>query len=122
MSEGRDGQAPRRTTSGTATRTRGTARPREDDAGAAAPGGREVLDAVRDLADDLGWQAEAVAGLRRTADGWTATVDVVETSRVPSTTDVIGVYEIDLDDRADMLGFRRLRHYIRGRGDNERDR
>ncbi len=114
--------AARRTTSGPETRTRGTARPREDGAGSPALGGREVRDAVRDLADDLGWQSEAVSGLRRTADGWTATVDVVETSRVPSTTDVIGVYEIDLDEQADMLGFRRLRHDIRGRGDNERDR
>ncbi|GAA4853142.1 hypothetical protein GCM10023201_53220 [Actinomycetospora corticicola] len=113
--------AARRTTSGSETRHRRAAPSREDGNRSPAPGGREVLDAVRDLADDLGWQSEAVAGLRRTADGWTATVDVVETSRVPSTTDVIGVYEIDLDDRADMLGFRRLRHYIRGRGDNDRD-
>lgn len=104
MSGARDEVGPRRTTSA-------RARP------PGALDGREVIGVVRDLADDLGWQWEALAGLRRNAGGWTATVDVVETSRVPSTTDVLGVYEMDLDDDGNLLGFRRLRHYVRASGD-----
>lgn len=117
MSEVRE-DGPRRRTSGRTARSPGSTPTEESD----ALGGLEVLAAVRDLADDLGWQSEAIAGLRRNQNGWTATVDVVETSRTPSTTDVIGVYEVDLDERGTLLGFRRLRHYVRGRGDNERDR
>ncbi|MCD2189584.1 gas vesicle protein GvpO [Actinomycetospora soli] len=98
---------------------------REDaDRTSGALGVPDVVAAVQDLAEDLGWQWETLAGLRRTtgdAGGWTATLDVVETSRVPSTTDVIGVYEIELDEEAGLLGFRRLRHYVRGQGDNRRD-
>ncbi|PVZ05373.1 gas vesicle protein GvpO [Actinomycetospora cinnamomea] len=75
---------------------------------------------ARGLADDLDLEWETLSGLRRGGEGWTVTMDVVETPRVPSTTDVVAVYEVDLDDAGDLLGYRRLRHYVRGRGDNER--
>ncbi|GAA4877285.1 gas vesicle protein GvpO [Actinomycetospora straminea] len=83
-------------------------------------GARGILAAAQELATELGWGAESLSGLRREGEGWTVTMDVVETRRVPSTTDVIAVYDVDLDDAGELLGYRRLRHYVRGRGDNER--
>jgi Gas vesicle synthesis protein GvpO len=47
-------------------------------------------------------------------------VDVVETRRVPSTTDLIAVYEMEIDREGELLGYERKRHYVRGRGDNDR--
>ena len=88
---------------------------------AATVGARGVLTTARELASELGWNWEALSGLRREGDGWTVAMDVVETRRVPSTTDVIAVYEVDFDDTGELLGYRRLRHYVRGRGDNERN-
>jgi hypothetical protein len=81
---------------------------------------RLALGAARDLADALGWEWEALIGLRRGSDSWTVTMDVVETHRVPSTTDVIAVYDIEVDGEGELLGYHRKRHYIRGRGDNDR--
>jgi Gas vesicle synthesis protein GvpO len=84
-----------------------------------ALGTRGILDAARELADVLDWRWEALTGLRRTGDGWTVSVDVVETRRVPSTTDLIAVYEMEIDREGELLGYERKRHYVRGRGDND---
>ena len=85
----------------------------------AALGAREILDAARELAEALGWNWEGLTGLRRGTDAWTVTVDVVETRRVPSTTDLIAIYEMELDGDGELVGYQRQRHYVRGRGDNE---
>ena len=87
-----------------------------------ALGTRGILDAARELADALDWRWEALTGLRRTGDGWTVSVDVVETRRVPSTTDLIAVYEMEIDREGELLGYERKRHYVRGRGDNDQNR
>lgn len=120
MTEQRDEGTPRRRRGGQATRTATASSDGDGERPRRTAGAREVLDSARDLADDLGWQWEALSGLRRADEGWTVTMDVLETHRVPSTTDVLAVYEVDLDDGGDLLGYRRLRHYVRGRGDNER--
>ena len=84
-----------------------------------ALGAREILDAARELAEALGWSWEGLTGLRRGTETWTVTVDVVETRRVPSTTDLIAIYELELDGDGELVGYQRQRHYVRGRGDNE---
>ncbi|MFC5137248.1 gas vesicle protein GvpO [Actinomycetospora rhizophila] len=106
---------------GTADRPTGSSRRASSGASADTVGARGVLTAARELASELGWNWEALSGLRREGDGWTVAMDVVETRRVPSTTDVIAVYELDVDDTGELLGYRRLRHYVRGRGDNEQN-
>lgn len=94
----------------------------DEHAGSATPralGTRGILDVARELADALDWRWEALTGLRRAGDVWTVTVDVVETRRVPSTTDLIAVYEMEIDREGELLGYERKRHYVRGRGDND---
>lgn len=94
----------------------------DEHAGSSTPqtlGTRGILDAARELADVLDWRWEALTGLRRAGDVWTVTVDVVETRRVPSTTDLIAVYEMEIDLEGELLGYERKRHYVRGRGDND---
>ena len=81
--------------------------------------GREAIERVRrDLPQLLGRPVEAVLGLQR-ADhhGWTVTVQVVELSRIPTTTDVLGPYEVTLDQRGELLGYRRERRYHRNQTD-----
>ena len=34
--------------------------------------------------------------------------------RIPNTTDVLALYEIDADDKGDLQGYRRIRRYARG--------
>jgi hypothetical protein len=42
-------------------------------------------------------------------------VEVVEESRIPSTSDMLVLYEVELDLRGELLAYRRTRRYLRGR-------
>ncbi len=76
--------------------------------------------AARQLAELTARDHNGVVGLERTDDGWRILVELVEVSRVPATTDVLGLYEVWLDDQGDLLRYERLRRYIRSQsGDDE---
>jgi hypothetical protein len=45
-------------------------------------------------------------------------VDVVEDRRIPSSTDMLSTYEAEIDGDGELLSYRRVRRYPRGRGDN----
>ena len=83
--------------------------------------GREAIERVRrDLPQLLGRPIEAVLGLEREDDSrWKVTVQVVELSRIPSTTDVLGSYEVTLDEQGEVVGYRRNRRYNRNQTDEE---
>jgi hypothetical protein len=75
--------------------------------------GRAALTAVEEL---TGYEPESVTALEWDGDGdlWQVTVDVLELSRVPNTTDVIGEYVVKLDEAGKLHGYRRERRYQRG--------
>ncbi|MEV0198622.1 gas vesicle protein GvpO [Nonomuraea sp. NPDC050691] len=52
--------------------------------------------------------------------GWTVGVEVVEDRRIPSSGDILALYEAELDEEGGLLSYRRLRRYRRGSGDSER--
>lgn len=81
----------------------------------AGDAGREALQQIGDL---TGKELEGVSGVRPTDDGWTVMVDVVEDRKIPSTSDVIATYEAELDPDGELLSYRRIRRYTRGRGDD----
>jgi hypothetical protein len=56
---------------------------------------------------------EAVTGIEKDGDEWTVTVEVLELERVPSTTDVIGKYEVTLDKDGELTGLQRTRRFPR---------
>jgi len=57
---------------------------------------------------------EAVTGLARNDDGWLVSLEVVEMRRVPETTDVLALYEVEVDDDGNLTSYRRLDRYARG--------
>ena len=69
---------------------------------------------VQQLTRLTGKTAEGVTGIERDDDGWRVTVEVLEVRRVPATTDVLARYEIDMDDKGDLTGYRRAGRYTRG--------
>jgi hypothetical protein len=81
----------------------------------AAEAGREGLQQITEL---TGKDAESVTGVKRSADGWEVTVEVIEDRRIPSSTDILATYEAELDHDGELLSYRRVRRYSRGRGDN----
>ncbi|WP_049926874.1 gas vesicle protein GvpO, halophile-type [Halopiger goleimassiliensis] len=62
----------------------------------------------------IGREFDAVSEITPTEEGWRAIVEVVERRSVPDTQDVIGRYEIELDEGATVHGYRRLDRYRRG--------
>ena len=62
----------------------------------------------------IGREFDAVSEIAPTDDGWRAVVEVVERRAVPDTQDIIGRYEIELNENATVHGYRRLDRYRRG--------
>ncbi len=71
--------------------------------------------ALRELESLVGCPAEGVSGIRADDDGggWVVLVDVLELERMPSTTDVLGLYEVTVDGDGEVTGYRRVRRYLR---------
>ena len=80
----------------------------------AATATQVAAQAARELLELTGKGAEGITGLERSDDGWTVQVEVVEVRRIPDTTDVLALYEIQTDDHGSLQGYRRIRRYARG--------
>lgn len=76
--------------------------------------GRIAAEAARQLVELTGKDVEGVVGLDRSDDGWKVEVEVVEVRRIPNTTDVLAMYEVEVDGRGSLQGYRRVRRYVRG--------
>jgi Gas vesicle synthesis protein GvpO len=74
---------------------------------------------MQQFTDLTGRRSESVTGVRPLDDGngWSVLVDVVELERIPSSTDVIATYRVDLDKDGSITGYERLRRYTRGATD-----
>jgi hypothetical protein len=72
--------------------------------------------ASAELAELVGREPESVIALDRTDEGWRVCVEVLELHRVPDTADLLAEYEVDVDDRGELVGYRRTRRYARGQG------
>ncbi|TYL36273.1 gas vesicle protein [Natronococcus pandeyae] len=62
----------------------------------------------------VGHEFDGVSEITPLDDGWRAVVEVVERSAVPDTQDIIGRYEIELNEDGVVQGYRRLDRYRRG--------
>jgi hypothetical protein len=84
------------------------------------PGGRigareAAQEAVAYLDEMTGQPPEAVTGVEPAPDGgWTVTAELVELTRVPGTTDIVGCYQVTLDPTGEPVSYRRVRRYQRG--------
>ena len=81
----------------------------------ATEAGRTGLEQITEL---TGKVPESVTGVARSKDGWRVTVEVVEDRRIPSSTDILATYETEIDGDGELLSYRRVRRYSRGRGDD----
>ena len=83
-------------------------------------GTRLAVLAAEQLVDLTGKDFEGIVGLSKSDDGWAVQVEVLEMRRIPSTTDVIAVYEVDVDQDGDLTGYRRLHRFLRGEAGDDR--
>ena len=76
---------------------------------------RAILEkAKRDLAAVTGLKPVSVVQTFRDDQGWHVRVEMLEISRIPPATDVLGDYEVILDEDGAMLRFERKRTRLRG--------
>jgi hypothetical protein len=81
---------------------------------------RELTVAAKETIEDLtGYPPESVSGLQWDGETWLVTVDVCELQRVPSTTDVLATYVVQLDDGGGLLGYKRTRRFPRSQAEEE---
>ncbi|PXY19060.1 gas vesicle protein GvpO [Prauserella muralis] len=86
-----------------------------DEADLAAAEAAEL--ALEHIARLAGKQTVGAVSAEPTDDGWRVEIEVVEESRIPSSADLLALYEADLDLRGELLAYRRTRRYSRGSGD-----
>ena len=75
--------------------------------------------ALRQIAQLTAKRPEGVTGVERTDEGWTVGIELVEDQRIPSSADILAIYETTIDADGELLSYRRVRRYARGRGDIE---
>jgi hypothetical protein len=80
----------------------------------AAELGQAALTTVQEL---TGYKPEAITGLEWDGEFWDVSVDVMELSRIPNTTDVMASYVVQLDEHGTLRGLKRMRRFVRGHAD-----
>jgi hypothetical protein len=61
-----------------------------------------------------GKKVDGVSGFAQTDEGWRVILDVIEAARVPSSSDVLGSYEVIVDGDGDLIAYERVGRYVRG--------
>lgn len=63
--------------------------------------------------------ANGITGLSKTEEGWTILLEALERKAIPDTMDVLGLYELRLDNEGNLLSLDRKK--LRKRGETKED-
>lgn len=75
----------------------------------------EILEQAKQrLADTTGLKPITITRANKDNEGWHVGLDMLELSRIPTATDVIGDYDVLLTEDGRMLQFERRRTRLRG--------
>jgi Gas vesicle synthesis protein GvpO len=77
--------------------------------------------AKKHLSDMTGLKPVTITSIHPGNGGWQVWLELLEMSRIPAATDVIGEYEVDLDDDGGLLGFERKGMRLRGQANDDRE-
>ena len=76
---------------------------------------KDVLEQAKSqLSEATGLKPITIAEIFKDERGWHVFLDMLEMSRIPTATDVLGEYEVILDSDGKMLSFDRKRTRLRG--------
>jgi hypothetical protein len=62
---------------------------------------------------------DGVIGLSKSEEGWVVLLEGLERRAIPDTMDVLGLYEVRMDNEGNLLGFDRKK--LRKRGETEEE-
>ena len=71
-------------------------------------------EAKNQLAKLTGLKPVSVTGAAKDERGWSIVMEMLEMVRIPSSTDILGEYQMLLDDDGNVLSFERRRTHLRG--------
>jgi hypothetical protein len=61
-----------------------------------------------------GREVEGITALEKSEDGWRVQVEVLEVRRIPDTTDILALYDLEVGSDGELNGYRRVERYVRG--------
>ena len=80
----------------------------------------QVLERAREEFVKLGKKpADGITGLSKTTEGWTISLEALERKAIPDTMDVLGLYELRMDEEGHLLGLDRKK--LRKRNETKED-
>ncbi|QYN38092.1 gas vesicle protein [Pseudonocardia sp. DSM 110487] len=80
--------------------------------------GAIALGRVREL---ISREPVAATAVEPSDDGWVVDVEVIEERRIPSSSDMLALYEVELDPGGELIAYRRTKRYARGSAINGRN-
>jgi len=72
---------------------------------------------IEQLEELTGRTPESIIEVARQDDGWKVSLELVESRRIPDTTDILAEYSAYIDDHGELTSYRREARYTRGRVD-----
>ncbi len=72
-----------------------------------------ALEAGKQLKALTGLKFDNISNVEKKGDGWHIVATMVELKRVPSSTDVLAAYEVELDAAGNLDSYRRINRYLR---------
>ena len=79
----------------------------------------EVSEAVKTVLAEFptltNLKASGVVGISHGEEGWVVSIEMLEKKSIPDSMDVLGLYEVKVDDRGKIVDFSRVK--LRKRGD-----
>lgn len=76
-----------------------------------------IEQAKKALADLTGFKTPRGIGAKRVGKEWQVRVEITEKSSIPEAMDVLGIYDVHLDDEGNVLSYERKG--LKKRGDTE---
>lgn len=75
----------------------------------------EIRAEVQDVAEDIvGYPLSGITRIEHDDESWSVAIEVVERESIPDTQDILGKYELTLDESGTVTGYRRTDRYRRG--------
>lgn len=70
---------------------------------------KEIINkASKELADLTGFRSPRGIGAKKDGNAWIISVEVLEKTSIPDGMDLLGTYEVKMDEKGDILGYERV--------------
>ncbi|WP_433677889.1 gas vesicle protein GvpO [Nocardia sp. CA-119907] len=73
--------------------------------------------AIEHLVELTSKDIQGVTSMEPTEDGWLVEIEVLEDHRIPSSADILALYEAEIDLDGNLLAYRRIKRFSRGSTD-----